>query len=102
MAMRFSDALLEQVRAMLLTTALESLGYHVAVDRDFTPAKDVRSQRWIIAGANGSASELVVTGVKWFDTRGDCGGCGAVDLVMHLEQLSFVAAVKCLAGALRP
>ena len=101
MARSFSAALLEQVRAVPLPTALEGLGYHIAVDRDFAPAKDSRSQRWIVSSANGLSSELVVTGVKWFDTRAERGGGGSLDLVMHLEQLTFVAAVKRLEGVLR-
>ena len=99
MARSFSDALIGQVRAMPLARALEGLGYHIAVDRDFTPAKDGLSTRWIVSGAEGS-SELVVTGAKWFDTRAARGG-GAIDLVMHLEELSFVDAVKRLDGVLR-
>ena len=101
MARSFSDALLAQVRAMPLAATLEGLGYHVAVDRDFTPAKDGGSQRWIVSTAAGASSELVVTGVKWFDTRAARGGGGSVDLVMHLETLSFVAAVKRLESVLR-
>ena len=100
MARSFSPVLVAQVRALPLATALQGLEYHVAIDRDFTPAKDVRSQRWIVSSASGASSELVVTGIKWFDTRCARGGGGAVDLVMHLEALSFVAAVKRLQGAL--
>ena len=100
MARSFSSRLLEQVRAVPLGPALQSLGYHVAIDRDFTPAKDARSERWIISGTGGVSSELVVTGIKWFDVRCARGGGGVVDLVMHLESLSFVAAVKRLQGAL--
>ena len=95
----FSADLLEKVRAVPLARVLESLRYHVAVDRDFLPTKDARSQRWIISSERGS-TELLVTGPKWFDTRVARGGGGAVDLVMHLENLSFVSAVKRIASTL--
>ena len=101
MARRFSPELLVKVRAFPLAAALEGLGYHLAIDRDFTPAKDGRSQRWLVTSAGGASSELVVTGMKWFDTRCALGSGGAVDLVMHLESLSFVAAVKRLESVLR-
>ena len=97
----FSAELLEKVRAVPLASILESLRYHVAVDRDFVPEKDARSQRWIVSSVRGSA-ELLVTGPKWFDTRVARGGGGAVDLVMHLENLSFVSAVKRIVGTLDP
>jgi len=95
----FSPGLLEKVRAIPLARVLESLRYHVAVDRDYVPTKDARSQRWIVSSECGS-NELLVTGPKWFDTRVSRGGGGAVDLVMHLENLSFVAAVKRIASTL--
>jgi hypothetical protein len=45
MARSFPDALLARVRAVPLATALSELGYHIGVDRDFTPAKDAASAR---------------------------------------------------------
>ena len=99
MSRHFSAAVLDQVRAVPLTSVLEGLGYHIAIDRDFVPTKDARSQRWLVDSARG-ATELLVTGPKWFDTRVSRGGGGAIDLVMHLERLSFVSAVKRIAGGL--
>ncbi|WP_425534212.1 hypothetical protein [Xanthomonas citri] len=43
--------------------------------------------------------ELLATGSKWYDTRGNKGGGGAIDLAMHLLRLDFVSAVKRLEGA---
>ena len=101
MARSFSPQLLDHLRSVPLADVLGGLGYHIAIDRDYAPTKDGRSQRWIVSSAAGASSELVVTGLKWFDTRDGSGGGGAVDLVMHLERLSFVAAVKRLAGVLK-
>ena len=36
---------------------------------------------------------------KFFDTRADKGGGGAIDLAMHLLRLDFVAAVKRLSSS---
>jgi hypothetical protein len=38
--------------------------------------------------------ELLVTGPKWYDTRAERGGGGAIDLAMYILRLSFVDAVK--------
>ncbi|MBZ3343388.1 hypothetical protein IPR00_22095, partial [Xanthomonas perforans] len=38
--------------------------------------------------------ELLATGPKWYDTRAEKGGGGAIDLAMHLLRLDFVSAVK--------
>ena len=35
---------------------------------------------------------------KWYDTRAKTGGGGAIDLAMHVRQVSFVEAVKLLTG----
>lgn len=47
----------------------------------------------------GQVFELLVTGAKFFDTRADKGGGGAIDLAMHLLRLDFVAAVKRLSSS---
>jgi hypothetical protein len=101
MARSFPPALLDELRALSLRGVLECLDYHVAVDPDFVPDKDRRSERWVVSGAGGT-TEVVVTGIKWFDTRAKLGGGGAIDLVMQLERLSFVAAVRRIERALRP
>jgi hypothetical protein len=99
MAKSFDDELLRWLREVPLARALEAMQVHVAIDRTYVPVKDARSERWIVT-TRGSTSELLVTGVKWYDVRLQCGGGGAVDLVMHLEGLDFVEAVKRLSQAL--
>jgi hypothetical protein len=43
---------------------------------------------------SGATTELLANGVKWYDTRTQKGGGGAIGLTMHLFRLSFVDAVK--------
>lgn len=101
MSRSFDVELLSWLREVPLARALDDLGLHVAVDRDFAPVKNPGTQRWIVSLAAGTA-ELLVTGVKWYDTRIGKGGGGAIDLVMHLEGVNFVAAVKRLSLAVGP
>lgn len=91
----FDEQLLCRLRQVPLLDGLTALGRHVAVDRDFVPVKDVRTERWFVDAGCGKA-ELLVTRLKWFDTREQCGGGGMIDLLMHLDKMSFVQAVKLL------
>lgn len=67
---------------------LQQLADHVKVDRSFKPTQD-RSTERVHPTAAGSEWELLVKGPKWYDTRARTGGCGAVDLVMHLWGVPF-------------
>jgi hypothetical protein len=98
MARAFDAELLAWLREVPPQLALERLGLYVAVDRDFVPMKDARTERWIVSLPAGEL-ELLITGPKWYDTRAGKGGGGAIDLLMHLEGLDFVAAVKRLSVA---
>jgi hypothetical protein len=89
----FDNAVLDQLRLMPVPVALDALKLHWKVDRDFAPIKDKQTTRLHVSVGNG-VFELLVTGPKWFDTRVEIGGGGAIDLAMHLFQLSFVDAVK--------
>jgi hypothetical protein len=53
------------------------------------------SSRWHVHAARGDF-EILTTGSKWYDTRARKGGGGAIDLVMHVGDLSFVDAVTYL------
>lgn len=70
-----------------------ALCLHVRSDASFVPAHNSDTQRFHV-GTNRFDFELVTTGAKWFDTRAAKGGAGAIDLLMHLLDLSFVDAVK--------
>ncbi|MFV2949464.1 hypothetical protein [Pseudomonas japonica] len=63
------------------------------LDRTFIPVKDAHTRRWNVSTPRGKF-EVLSTGIKWYDTRAQRGGGGAIDLAMHLLGLSFVDAVK--------
>jgi len=46
--------------------------------------------------------EILTTGVKWYNSRAKIGGRGAMDLAMHILQVSFLDAVKILAARIEP
>ncbi len=89
----FPPELLEELRAMPVVAALDALSLYWKHDPDFLPVKDKATARLNVV-IGGSAVELLATGPKWYDTRAEKGGGGAVDLTMHLLRLDFVAAVK--------
>jgi hypothetical protein len=68
-------------------------------DITFRPLKNSSSSRWH-ASVGGREFELVLTGPKFWDTRAELGGGGAIDLVMHLTGLKFKDAVRQLEKAL--
>jgi hypothetical protein len=94
----FDPQTLSQLRELPLAQALERLGLYMSRDRDFVPVKDPRTERWFVSAGAG-VYELLVTGIKWFDTSARKGGGGAIDLTMHLLDVGFAAAVKRLGAA---
>lgn len=98
MARSFDSATLARLRLVPLAAALQALDLYFKPDRSFEPVKDTATQRWMVSTADADF-ELLVTGLKWFDTRVGKGGGGAIDLCMHLLGLDFVGAVKLLVRA---
>ena len=88
----FDAATLTRLRAMPMSVALELLSVHSKADPTYLPLKDKHSRRLYVTTLRGEF-EIVVTGVKWYDTRAQIGGGGSIDLAMHLLGLSFVDAV---------
>lgn len=86
---------LEIWRAMPVLEVLSRLDAHFKADRDFVPTKALSTRRFHV-GLNGCDWEFLVTGNRWFDTRAQVGGGGAVDLVMHVFRLKFKQAVALL------
>lgn len=74
---------------------LPLLAIYLKADPTYRPIKDVASRRWHLRTECGEF-EILTSGAKWYDTRAKKGGGGAIDLTMHVEELSFVDAVKCL------
>jgi hypothetical protein len=75
--------------------ALARLALHCKADPTYFPVKDLDSRRWHVQTRVGDF-EILTTGMKWYDTRAKKGGGGAIDLAMHLLEVSFVEAVKLL------
>ena len=98
----FDDDTLARVRNMSLLQVLDFLqntGKLVwRCDPDFRPAKDQQTVRLYISAPTGYVFEILITGSKWFDSRDKKGGGGGVDLVMHLQGVDFVPAVKLLSS----
>jgi site-specific recombinase XerD len=82
----FDHATLRPLREMASEDALALLAIYYKVDSTYVPANDPRSRRWHARTAAGEF-ELLTTGQKWWDTRAEKGGGGAIDLAMHLLQL---------------
>jgi hypothetical protein len=91
----FNQATLTRLREMTSEDALTLLAIHCKADPTFHPVKQMNTRRWH-ALTTGGEFEILTTGVKWLDTRANKGGGGAIDLAMHVLELSFVDAVKAL------
>lgn len=89
---RADETELATYRAMDCAVALPLLSDHCKQDRDFTALKNAHTHRWHVM-ADGHDFEILTTGAKWFDTRGNVGGGGAIDLAMHLSCLTFKQAI---------
>jgi hypothetical protein len=81
--------------------ALRSLAIHYKADSSYHPIKDTESRRRHVRTEYGEF-EILTTGVKWYDPRAKVGGGGAIDLAMHILQVSFVDAVKILTARTEP
>lgn len=80
---------------MAATDVLQAVADHAKRDVSYVPVKTDRSSRWH-ASASGRDFELLCTGPKFWDTRANKGGGGALDLVMHLYQIPFLRAARLL------
>ncbi len=91
---------LSELREVPLSSALELLGIHRKADSTFAALKVARTERWHVSTSQADF-ELIITGRLWFDTRARKGGAGALDLVMHVLELSCGGATRLLREALR-
>lgn len=92
----FNQATLASLREMPSEDALTLLAVYYKADPTYVPVKNCRSRRWHVTTVSGDFEILTTGPLKWYDTRAKKGGGGAIDLAMHLRQLSFVGAVKLL------
>ena len=95
MGRRFNRATVACLRGMHGEDALALLAIYLKADPTYKPIKDMTSRRWHLRTACGEF-EILTSGAKWYDTRAKKGGGGAIDLTMHVGELSFVDAVKFL------
>jgi Toprim-like/Protein of unknown function (DUF3991) len=86
--MKISE-LADQVRDIPLRDVLERYG--------FEPRREGTTLR-----AKSPLHNIVVTGGRWFDNKANIGGGGAIDLVMHLGGVDFMAACRSLVDQFRP
>jgi hypothetical protein len=89
----FAPELLARLHEMSVPAVLDALEIYWKRDSDFRPVKDKATIRVNVAIGGGNV-ELLATGAKWYDTRAEKGGRGAIDLAIHLLHLDFVSAVK--------
>lgn len=90
---------LERWRSMPAVEGLAALCDHAKPDPTFSPLTSHNTSRWHVS-AGGRDFELLLTGPKFFDTRANKGGGGAIDLAMHLHSLDFKSAVQRLRQSL--
>ncbi|MGF6698141.1 hypothetical protein OKW38_002753 [Paraburkholderia sp. MM5496-R1] len=86
---------LERLRSLDALAVLDRLATHVKFDRDFVPRQSISTRR-VHVNAAGADWELLVDGPRFYDTRADKGGGGAIDLVMYLWRVPFKKAVATL------
>jgi hypothetical protein len=88
----------ERWRKLNAAVVLAALAVHAKRDPAFEPIKDHATTRWH-ANVGGRDFELLLTGAKFFDTRAERGGGGAIDLAMHLLNVDFRRAADLLRKA---
>ncbi len=88
-----TDATLATWRALDATVVLERLGCYSKQDVSFRPVRAHGTLRFHVQ-VQGAEFELLLDGPKFFDSRANRGGGGALDLVMHLYGLDFKAAAR--------
>ncbi len=93
----FTRATLTSLRDIPSEEAMTLLAIYYKADPLYVPVKDPCTHRWHVLTACGEFEILTTGPAKWYDTRAKKGGGGAIDLTMHLLQVSFVEAVKLLA-----
>ena len=86
---------LERWRELGAAAALLVWADHAKEDVTFRARGPKGTTRWH-ASVRGVEFEILCTGAKFYDTRAQRGGGGAVDLAMHLLNLTFKEATAAL------
>lgn len=82
-------------RGLDAAMVLCAIAQHAKQDPTFAPVTSRATSRWH-ARVRGRDFELLLTGPKFWDTRGGRGGGGGIDLAMHLTGVDFRHAVDML------
>lgn len=83
-------------QALDASAVLNALADYAKEDASYVPRINTRSSRWHVT-AGGQEYEILCTGPKFWDSRANCGGGGALDLAMHLFGINFKKAARLLA-----
>ena len=86
---------LERWRAPDALRVLEQLGCFAKMDKTFEALSSHGTRRYHV-NVEEQDFEFLLTGPKFFDTRLQRGGGGAVDLVMHVRRIDFKSATALL------
>ena len=86
---------LRRWRALAANLLISLLATHAKRDITFVPIKGKGTERWH-ATIDGREYEFIADGPKFYDTRAERGGGGAVDLVMYLHRVDFRGAIQLL------
>jgi len=101
---RFDDSMLVGLRSIPVLEVLVSLSAQGSllyrIDTEFRAIDNPATRRVFVSVPSGMSWEFVVTGVRWFDTRAQRGGGGAIDLWMHMSGQSFGSATRIMSRAL--
>lgn len=95
MRLAVDNLTLARWRALDAAICLAALADHVKADPTFRSRANPHTTRWH-ANVAGKDFEILCTGQKFWDTRAEAGGGGAVDLSMHLFGFTFKRAVALL------
>jgi len=92
---RVDETELRRWRELPANLLIPLLTIHSKCDATFVPIKGKGTKRWQV-NVCGRDYELITDGSKFYDTRANRGGGGAVDLVMYLHRLDFRSAIALL------
>lgn len=92
---KVDEAELRRWRALPAALLISRLAAHAKRDTMFVPVKGKGTERWH-ASIGGREYEFIADGPKFYDTRAERGGGGAVDLVMYTHRVDFRGAVALL------
>jgi hypothetical protein len=95
MAASVDNSLLIRWRGTDAAETLQKLAEWAKRDVSFCERTAKGTSRWHVC-VNGNEYELLCSGPKFFDTRQQTGGGGAVDLTMHLFGMTFKQATRAL------